>query len=1083
MVQTLELLIPTNSRVLKMKALNVIYDDLDYKSGVLLPATDKPIPSLSANDWIEKGEWLTAAKKAGVDKMFFVGNNPVAVFAQCIDDLEEKIKAFNKIWCLARPRILFLATPGELNVLDLARGPVRINNENRDQEQKEFQSKSLKILRDLTKVAQELQDYHRDNIESGRVFEKGRFGDIKNRADKALINDLKSVRRELIQAGLSGENLRFAHALIGRSIFIRYLEDRKILSEDYFEEVARKRIGWMRRLKNPTSREKFDFTKLKSLYPRVLESKEFTYALFRALAHDFNGDMFPDVDEEEKNVTEQHLNLIQDLLYGDTGIQKKLFFFSYQFDIVPLDLISSIYEEFYHPSTDEDEKKNKVRQDGAYYTPPVLAEFVVSRVLDWEVLKNRPRVLDPACGSGIFLVEAFRRIVRYEWQKKNDSLTFDKLKSILKNQIAGMEVNEEAARIAALSLNLAMLNYLKPPSINEQIKLGNKLPNLLVTGNRGANYYNCIWIGNTFDTETIRDDVLLQKLFGNGCADVVIGNPPWSSSSNKRDKDAKQREKVMLEWCEANRRPIGFKDPSQAFLWRTLDFLKENGRAGMLVLASVLFKHSSKTQEFRNHWMNHVCLKEVFNFSHVRDFFFKRAISPFIMISFQKSNQQNNSVEYWSVKQVIALKDTQAILLSKYDRQILRDSNLADNKTWKVLWFGRYADYKFLHQLGHLKRLDKFIDKDNSGSGYKLGSRHKKSTILNGFKSLERIDSRYGECVFSNPPEFIERPGIIGAYSGLRVLVNEGLFEKNKSYGKIIAQFFKDSFCFYRSCYGLKLKDQDVNLHKLLLGLIWSSFARYYFFVTSANWGLWHHKILLDELLQLPVILDTNHPMTSEIISIVDKLRTYNPQKQDIIHPDGVPEAEIEAQRRKWEAELDEAVFELYGLSKEQKDLIRDCCEVTIPFFYQPYDSISAQPAVKKGDYSWIKTYVLIFARRWNTYLDSDTEMRAEVHLGAHENMLAVEFFPSSPSDPWNLEPKTDTWDYLLEGIGNALPQPIGTSQILLDGVVHVVTDNSIIIIKRNEKRFWTRSLAREDADATLCKRMADDINEGKVGG
>jgi type I restriction-modification system DNA methylase subunit len=1068
-----------------MKALNVIYDDLDYKSGVLLPATDKPIPSLSANDWIEKGEWLTAAKKAGVDKMFFIGNNPVAVFAQCIEDLEEKIKAFNKIWCLARPRILFLATPGELNVLDLARGPVHINNENRDQEQKEFQSKSLKILRDLTKVAQELQDYHRDNIESGRVFEKGRFGDIKNRADKALINDLKSVRRELIQAGLSGENLRFAHALIGRSIFIRYLEDRKILSEDYFEEVARKRIEWMHRLKNPTSREKFDFTKLMSLYPRVLESKEFTYELFRALAHDFNGDMFPDVDEEEKAVTEHHLNLIQDLLYGDTGIQKQLFFFSYQFDIVPLDLISSIYEEFYHPSTDEDEKKNKVRQDGAYYTPPVLAEFVVSRVLDSEVLKNRPRVLDPACGSGIFLVEAFRRMVRYEWQKKNDSLTFDELKLILKNQIAGIEVNKEAARIAAFSLNLAMLNYLEPPSINEQIKLGNKLPNLLATGNRGANHYNCIWIENTFDTETIRDDVLLQKRFGNGCADVVVGNPPWSSSGNKGDEDAKQREKVMLEWCEANRRPIGFKDPSQAFLWRTLDFLKENGRAGMLVLASVLFKHSSRTQEFRNHWMNQVCLKEVFNFSHVRDFFFKGANSPFMMISFQKSNQQDNSVEYWSVKQVSALKNTQAVLLSKYDRQVLRNLNLSDNKTWKVFWFGRHVDYTLIHRLENYKQLSWYIDRKNSGRGYEYErtSKRKDATQLENFKSLNQINSRYGECIFDTPPKSVYILGALGSYSGLRILVNEGISENKKSFGNIIAQFFMEPFCFYRKCYGLKLKIQDINLYKLLLGIIWSSLTKYYFFNTTANWGLWHHKILLDELLQLPVILDTNHPMASEIINIVDKLRTYNPQKQDVIHPDGVPEAKIEAQRRKWEAELDEAVFELYGLTVEQKDLIRDCCEVTIPFFYQPYDSIGAQPAVKKGDYSWIETYVRIFARRWNTYLDSDTEMRAEVHLGAHENMLAVEFFPRSPSDPWNPEPKTDTWDYLLEGIGNALPQPMGTSQILLDGVVHVVTDNSIIIIKRNEKRFWTRSLAREDADATLCKRMAGDIHEGKVGG
>jgi hypothetical protein len=50
----------------------------------------------------------------------------------------------------------------------------------------------------------------------------------------------------------------------------------------------------------------------------------------------------------------------------------------------------------------------------------------------------------------------------------------------------------------------------------------------------------------------------------------------------------------------------------------------------------------------------------------------------------------------------------------------------------------------------------------------------------------------------------------------------------------------------------------------------------------------------------------------------------------------------------------------------------------------------------------------------------------------------------------------------------------MATSQILVDGVVHVVSDDAIIVIKRNEKRFWTRSLAREDADATLCKRMVE---------
>ena len=92
--------------------------------------------------------------------------------------------------------------------------------------------------------------------------------------------------------------------------------------------------------------------------------------------------------------------------------------------------------------------------------------------------------------------------------------------------------------------------------------------------------------------------------------------------------------------------------------------------------------------------------------------------------------------------------------------------------------------------------------------------------------------------------------------------------------------------------------------------------------------------------------------------------------------------------------------------------------------------------------------------------------------------MVAIEFFPAEKDSPWDLKPKDDTWSYILEQLGKSLPQPMGTSQILLDGLVHVVSEQGIIIIKRNEKRFWTRSLAREDADATICKAMVNTMPE-----
>jgi type I restriction-modification system DNA methylase subunit len=1061
-------------------ALDTLYEALDFQSGSLLPTAEEPTHGISEQDWLEKGEWLAAGKRAGADKVFFVESNPVAVFANCDSDLlEEKAKAFNRIWSLARPRILFLASPGEITVLDLAQKPINIAEIRKAGASKRAGLKTLYTLRAIERVAKELQQFHRDNIEAGTVFGDKRFGDLLNRADKALIRDLRTVRSELIRAGLSGEKVRHAHALIGRSIFIRYLEDRGILTEDYFHEVAARNPDWEKCLETQPARAGVDFSERRSFYSRVLEKKEFTYALFKSFARDFNGDMFPNVEHEARTVSQEHLRLIQGLLFGDAGPQSRLFFYAYRFDIVPLDLISSIYEEFYHLSTVEGEKKSKARQDGAFYTPPVLVEFALSRVLSPAELRRKPRVLDPACGSGTFLVESFRRIVRYEWGKRGKRLTFDELKQILRDQIAGIEVHEEAARITAFSLYLAMLHYLEPPAITGQIKLGNRLPNLLVTHGVSTNHYQSILVGNAFDTEAIDADRTLSFRFGKKCADVVVGNPPWGAPGTKSDFAAREREKVMLGWCKLNNKPIGDKEPSQAFLWRSLDFLRDRGRVGMLVSAGVLFKHSTTAEAFREQWMGSVRISEVFNFAQVRSFFFKGAVSPFLLICVENQKQDGFPVKYWSAKKVALLKRTQAVLFSRNDVHLLRDEEFTSNKLWKIYWFGRLADAGFLEKMKSRDSLQDFVDREKSGVGYKLAGREDPADSLSELRSLDtKSFSRYDTLVFGEWPKRVHRSGRQEAYRGKRLLVQRGISREGDANGRIEARYVEENFCFSQSFYGIKLKSSEDWKYKILLGILWSSFSRYYLFLTSTDWGLWHDGMRLDELLELPVVVEEDNPSTSKIIEIVDKLRSYHPPKHDLEHPDGLSEPEINDQRQIWEKELDEAVFELYGLDDEQKGLILDCCEVTLPFFYRPADSLEPERAVENSDVSWMENYARIFARRWNAYLESDMEMRATLHVGSHNNMVALEFFPADKSDPWDLSPKKVSWSNVLDQIGDALPQPMGVSQIVVDGVVHAVSDHAIIVMKRNERRFWTRSLAREDADTTLCKRMLSGESE-----
>jgi type I restriction-modification system DNA methylase subunit len=136
---------------------------------------------------------------------------------------------------------------------------------------------------------------------------------------------------------------------------------------------------------------------------RFWPKNKLTYALFNQLAEHFNGDMFPCNKQEEDAITQDHLDLLKGFLLGDVDPnQPKLFLWAYDFKIIPIELISSIYEGFYHQSDNKDK--------GTHYTPSVLVEYVLSHVLTPERLATKPKVLDFACGSAIFLVQAFQRI-------------------------------------------------------------------------------------------------------------------------------------------------------------------------------------------------------------------------------------------------------------------------------------------------------------------------------------------------------------------------------------------------------------------------------------------------------------------------------------------------------------------------------------------------------------------------------------------------------------------------------------------------------------------------------------------------
>lgn len=124
--------------------------------------------------------------------------------------------------------------------------------------------------------------------------------------------------------------------------------------------------------------------------------------------------------------------------------------FPYQFDVIPVELISSIYEQFAHA---DPVNTDTGTETDVFYTRLSLVSLVLDEVMDG--LTGAETVLDLTCGSGVFLVEALRRLVRL--RANGGAPSRELIRSTLHGQIQGIDVSEAAVRVAAFSLYLAAL--------------------------------------------------------------------------------------------------------------------------------------------------------------------------------------------------------------------------------------------------------------------------------------------------------------------------------------------------------------------------------------------------------------------------------------------------------------------------------------------------------------------------------------------------------------------------------------------------------------------------------------------------
>ena len=1071
--------------------LDAAYQQLGFDQGSLLSAATVPQPDTIA-EWVDRGDWQQLAAQVGADSIFFVDRDPVVVFAKSVDTTPGALRMlYERIWCMARPQLLFLATPGELSAFDLTKPPPKPHEAIADPD------RLIAVANSVADVQSKLGAYHREHIETGAAFGEDRFRDSLNRSDRALIRDLKTVRQQLTAVASESKvpELRHLHSLIGRAIFIRYLEDREILLPAYFEKVAARSEHWTQILAQPPSTPALDprFEELR--FPRVLLDKEFTYAIFDALAQDFNGDIFPIDDEERDRIQQEHLDRLRGFLIGSTSDQENLFFFAYRFDVIPIELISTIYEEFYN------ERTGKGKNQGSHYTPPALVEYVLAQTLTLEVLAKKPRVIDPACGSGIFLVESFRRMVRHLCAQQNGRrVSPPQLRKLLRDQIAGVDINEEAVRVAAFSLYLAYLHYQEPREINDE----RRLPYLKWVPSEerqqreqstpGAQFFDVLLHANSFEVVDCKHSAEVTRRFGKACASVVVGNPPWGNPK-KNDLDGQKAMQAVKAWCGSkNGRPLGDNELSQAFIHLTGAILRDGGRAGLLVSSGVLFKHHKNSREFRRVWLRSVRLEHIVNFAHVRHVFFSgtqrnsNSISPFISVVFEKtaSVPPDSRFQYWSAKRTAVVENVRSVVLNRGDMNWLSQRDCLEyEKLWKIYWWGGHQDealVRAIERFPALRDLPKHHAgvRFSSGRGFDESNRTYSAGWLEKYLELPSREFHAFGPISTNRlvsvPARVARRGFEDVYKGRRLLIARGI----RAGGRIAARFETKNYCFRNSIHGIRIKGLETWQEAVITAVFWSSLARYYYFITSGSWGLWHDEIHIKNVEEMPIRFPADADLRDRIVRVVKELQNLD------LDPQGLALGGAAAHGRlpELERELDAAVFDLYQFNTAERDLVHELCTIGLDLFYRNQNS-KAVAEVARPDRSigtladvsnaeaGLPAYLRVFLESWKREVGADGELAWRVlSPPSRAPLLAVSFAIYDKNAPLPNDGDKEEWRSVIAKLEQASRVPAGGSRIFVDTFFRHVGDQELLFVKRNEQRFWSRTAAREDVGSTLAYLM-----------
>ena len=283
----------------------------------------------------------------------------------------------------------------------------------------------------------------------------------------------------------------------------------------------------------------------------------------------------------------------------------------YDFAAIDTDVLGKAYENFIgHIITGtkrykEKEAKSKRKEEGIYYTPQYIVNYIVDNTVRAYIRENninsfdnllRVKILDPACGSGTFLIRAFEVLEEEAGRIKNvKELEYSDRIKLMLNCIHGVDKDERAADIAKLNLSLKLAARQKLPELGNNIKTGDSL----------------IDDESVAGAKAFRWEQEFKDVMNKGGFDVVIGNPPWLMAGYHVGNELKH---LHTNYISAK----GKFDLYYCFIEKSIFLLNTNGYFGMIVPNK--FFHTKAATSLRDFLATSEYVTQIIDFGYEKIF-------------------------------------------------------------------------------------------------------------------------------------------------------------------------------------------------------------------------------------------------------------------------------------------------------------------------------------------------------------------------------------------------------------------------------------------------------------------------------